>query len=72
MRGPLIAWMVLFSGCAPALTHVRQEHPARASAEATPLPEVASMLASDEPAASAASAPADHGHHHHHHGAGSE
>jgi hypothetical protein len=37
------------AGCAPALTRVPDDHPARASAESAPLPEVAEMLRSDEP-----------------------
>jgi hypothetical protein len=67
MRVLAMAAMVLCSGWAPALTRVRDDHPARASAASAPLPEVATMLTSDAPTA-APPAPEHAGHGHHHHG----
>jgi len=55
---------LVLSACAPTLTRVPDRHPARATAESTPLPEVATMItgADDTPP------PPVSGHAHHHHG----
>ena len=58
---------LLLSSCAPALTRVPDRHPARPTAEVTPLPDVALMITGDDDAPPPP--PPTSGHHHHHGGA---